>query len=607
MKNKFSLKYNLTCLLTLILGLNMVSCVDNNESDPPIKPFVPGKFTSITEVKALYDGELAKTDYKTRVPVEITEALTIKGIITTDDNLNGNLYKEAYIEDATGGLLLKLNSTGALGMGDSVMINLKGLFLGDYGNFIQLGSEPYTDNSGNRRVGNIEVDDCMSRFSFLNATTPTNVNLVELKANLNNYLGRLVKIDDVQFADSELENDYAVPKEGNTEADYGNRKLEDCYKNNIIVRSSGYSTFAGEKLPQGNGSIVGIVTKFNTTIQLIIRDINEVKMDGERCSGIPGGTVEGDGTKANPYNVAYILGGTPATTDVWVKGYIVGTVDGMSFQTNLNITGPTFTATSNIVLAASATETNPALMIPVQVPFGDLRTALNLVDNAGNHKKLVYIKGQLQTYFSVNGIKTITGYWWPDSNTGVDPDNGGTTDPGTGVVESIDEKFDAVTNETDIALNGWKNIMVAGSRLWRGKTFTNSSTGTTDKYAQATGYKATEDNLECWLITPQVTVKSAKTISFETAKSYWAHADGNNPFEVFYSSNFDGTNVTAANWTKINATTASNSDADNAWIPSGTIDLPVIADKNIVIGFKYKGSKTETTTIRIDNITITNK
>lgn len=296
MKNIISFRYNLTCLLALILGLNMVSCVDNNESDPPIKPFVPGNFITIAELKVKYDGELAKSDYKTRVPVEITQAVTIKGIITTDDNLNGNLYKEAYIEDATGGLLIKLNATGAMNIGDSVMVNLKGLFLGDYGNFIQLGSVPYTDNSGNLRVGNIDVADCMNRFSFRNATNPTNVNLVELKANLNNYLGRLVKIDDVQFANSELGNNYAVEEKDGNKADYGNRKLEDCSKNNIIVRSSGYSSFAGYKLPQGKGSIVGIVTKFTnnsgtTTIQLIIRDINEVKMDGPRC-GDGGGTTD---------------------------------------------------------------------------------------------------------------------------------------------------------------------------------------------------------------------------------------------------------------------------------------------------------------------------
>lgn len=590
MKNKFSLKYNLTCLLALILGLNMVSCVDNNESDPPIKPFVPGKFTSITEVKALYDGELAKTDYKTRVPVEITEALTIKGIITTDDNLNGNLYKEAYIEDATGGLLLKLNSTGALGMGDSVMINLKGLFLGDYGNFIQLGSVPYTDNSGNRRVGNIEVDECMSRFSFLNATTPTNVNLVELKANLNNYLGRLVKIDDVQFADSELENDYAVPKEGNTEADYGNRKLEDCYKNNIIVRSSGYSTFAGEKLPQGNGSIVGIVTKFNTTIQLIIRDINEVKMDGPRCSGIPGGTVEGDGTKANPYNVAYILGGTPATTEVWVKGYIVGTVDGMSFQTNLNITGPTFTATSNIVLAASATETNPALMIPVQVPFGDLRTALNLVDNVGNHKKLVYIKGQLQTYFSVNGIKTITGYWWPDSNTGVDPDNGGTTDPGTG---------DVILEETFATGQGnFKAFSVKGDQVWKHDA--------TNKYMKVSGFfNSTNNENEDWLVSPEINLTGINNASLQfdhTGKLFGANLSD---MTVWVSTNFNGSDLATASWTQVTIPTYMTGN-DWVFVNSGAISLADFKNQSkVFVAFKYISSTTASATWEIKNMKIT--
>ncbi len=588
MKNIFSIKHNLTCLIAFFLGLSMVSCVDNNESDPPVKPFVAGSQITIAQLKSKYDDELAKTDYKLRVPVEITEDQSVKGIITTDDNLNGNLYKEAYIEDATSGILIKINTTGALSMGDSVIVNLKGLYIGDYGSFLQLGSTPYTDNSGNLRVSNVDVDECMSRFSFLNETKPTEVALPALKANLNNYLGRLVIIKDVQFADSELENTYAVAESEGTEADYGNRKLEDCYKNNIIVRSSGYSTFASNLLPQGNGSIVGIVTKYNTTIQLIIRDINEVKMDGARCSGSNNGTPSGSGTKTDPYNVAHVIEGTIGDPFIWVKGYIVGSASGAAFDAGLKLEAP-FVGASNIAIADKADETNPALMIPIQLTAGSVvRTAVNLVDNAGNHKQMVYVRGKLQTYFGKNGIRETNGYWWPDSNTGVDPDD--TTDPGTG---------SAIFEETfATGIGNFKTFSIKGDQAWQHDA--------TNKYMKMSGFAANVSyENEDWLVSPDINLTGINNAALEfehTGKVFGA------PFTdmtVWVSTNFDGSNVATASWTQVAITTYMTGN-DWVFVKSGSISL---ADFNnqpkISVAFKYLSSSTASATWEVKNMKVT--
>ncbi len=64
---------------------------------------------------------------------------SLRGIITASDKVDGNLYKEAYIQDATGGLRLVFESTSGLYIGDSVIVNMKGLYIGDYGNFWQVG------------------------------------------------------------------------------------------------------------------------------------------------------------------------------------------------------------------------------------------------------------------------------------------------------------------------------------------------------------------------------------------------------------------------------------------------------------------------------------
>ncbi len=62
----------------------------------------------------------------------------------------------------------------------------------------------------------------------------------------------------------------------------------DCSKKKIIVRTSGYASFAGETIPDKNGMMTGIITIFSGDYQFIIRDFNEVKLTNDRCMpGVP--------------------------------------------------------------------------------------------------------------------------------------------------------------------------------------------------------------------------------------------------------------------------------------------------------------------------------
>jgi hypothetical protein len=262
----------------LISGLLFaVACIDNNETPPPVKDFVAGEIVTVQQVKALYADQLAIADYTLRYPVEIENDWALKGIITASDKKDGNFYKEAYIEDATGGLRLIFDSTSGLYIGDSVIINVKGLFIGDYGNFWQLGAVPYYEADGDIRVGGMNMDNQCLKLSIGNQTYPAEISVSQAKGSA--YLGKLVRLDDVQFTDAMAGLTWADAENQVTE----NRTLEDCDDNTIIVRTSGYSSAAGELLPSGNGTITGIVTIFNGAYQFIVRDFDEVDMTGTRC------------------------------------------------------------------------------------------------------------------------------------------------------------------------------------------------------------------------------------------------------------------------------------------------------------------------------------
>lgn len=52
--------------------------------------------------------------------------------------------------------------------------------------------------------------------------------------------------------------------------------------------------------------------------------------------------------------------------------------------------------------------------VPVQLPTGAVRNALNLQNNPTNLGKQVTLKGSLEPYFGTSGIKSVTAYVWGD-------------------------------------------------------------------------------------------------------------------------------------------------------------------------------------------------
>ena len=107
---------------------------------------------------------------------------------------------------------------------------------------------------------------------------------------------------------------------------------------------------------------------------------------------------------AEPITVAEAIANNSGTATV--NGYIVGTA---SSKTNYDQEAP-FTSATNLGLADSPDETDPAKILPVQLPSGSIRAGLNLVDNPSNFKAEVNITGSLEAYFSTAGLKSPTAY-----------------------------------------------------------------------------------------------------------------------------------------------------------------------------------------------------
>lgn len=131
----------------------------------------------------------------------------------------------------------------------------------------------------------------------------------------------------------------------------------------------------------------------------------------------------GDGTSAKPYEVSQVLGGATGSS-VWMTGYIVGAVNDKSIS-DAAFAAP-FLLKTNILVAATAGETDINKCVAVQLPAGAVRDAVNLVDNATNLGKQITLKGNLEKYFGVAGMKTVSDYVWGAQGGGDTPATGAT-------------------------------------------------------------------------------------------------------------------------------------------------------------------------------------
>ncbi len=95
---------------------------------------------------------------------------------------------------------------------------------------------------------------------------------------------------------------------------------------------------------------------------------------------------------------------------VTVRGYIVGYVTNSPFETHCAFTANGCNINTNLIMADSPSETNPANAIPVALPSGAIRKGLNLVDHPDHIGRYVEIIGKHSKYFAVSGVKSVTSY-----------------------------------------------------------------------------------------------------------------------------------------------------------------------------------------------------
>lgn len=254
-------KYLISGAVLLSALVSFTSCVKEDFDTPPINiPKVDFKSNiSIADLKTLYLNS-GQTLY------EIKSDTIIQGIVIGNDE-SGNYYKTMIIRDNTAGIELKLDQTNLYTeykIGQRVFIKCKGLYIGNYGNLIQLG---YIYQGAIGRIPQIFIKNHLFKDSLPGAA-PIPV-LTTIPSLPSTPLSTLIKLENVHF---ELAGDEFAPQT----ADATSRNLLDDANNIVVIRTSKYANFAGTKMPEGKGTIVGVLSIFNGIYQITIRDMKDV-------------------------------------------------------------------------------------------------------------------------------------------------------------------------------------------------------------------------------------------------------------------------------------------------------------------------------------------
>lgn len=244
--------------------------------------------TNVITIGSLKEQYESVINASTNSYEQITEDVQIKGRVVGND-IGGNIYNEVSIDDGTGAILICISQGGLfsyLPVGQEIVVDLKGLYIGGYGKQAEIGM-PYTNAKGNSYVSRMSRILWNKHFKLTGVADASKVVAEEFdlsKRTKEEYFtannGKLMTIKNVEFTNADGKTTFA-PSEEKDAANSVNRGLSQNGKaiatSSIVVRTSSYADFAAKQLPAGKLNITGVFTRYRTTWQILIRDERDIQ------------------------------------------------------------------------------------------------------------------------------------------------------------------------------------------------------------------------------------------------------------------------------------------------------------------------------------------
>lgn len=271
------MKKQLYILAMLVGTLALSSCQDGDWDIPEGIPYgnnelEAGTTVTISELQNTYASAISSDNYK-----QITEDLWLRCVINGND-YGDNIYKQISVQDETGGIIIGINGSdqGAfMPVGQKLLISLKGLYIGGYGNQAQIGG---LYNGG---LGRMELSDwkkhvrlIMDGSSDALAFGTMKVDTIDFDASktMAQQAGRVVRLSGVTI--SREGTPVIAPDDGSVSlvSNCVNRTLSGGNAGSkCVLRTSTYAAFKGVTIPTTPVELYGIATIYRGTWQILAR------------------------------------------------------------------------------------------------------------------------------------------------------------------------------------------------------------------------------------------------------------------------------------------------------------------------------------------------
>ena len=222
---------NIKLLLVSMLAAVFSGCMDHHD-DPTNytygNPAVGEANTTIADLKTKYAGIVSSNKAE-----EVQENLVISGVVVGDDE-SGNIYKNLYVNDGSGTLVVGINATGLYA-------------------FLPVGQPDLS-------------------YPEL---TPMEIDEAWLSSANKADAAFFVKINDAEFVEADGLTQYAPEAEGDG-GNGVNRTLK-VGNTNIPFRTSTYANFSTEYMKMGKVDVTGLLTQYNGEWQLTVRTSRDIQ------------------------------------------------------------------------------------------------------------------------------------------------------------------------------------------------------------------------------------------------------------------------------------------------------------------------------------------
>lgn len=278
-------------LITISIFTLLASCVNGDDYNAPDLTGECEDLTANVTVETVLNNANASLQQYLNADENVEDI--IEAYVTSSDE-GGNFYKSLSLVsvDGTRGFTIPVDAYNLYTKfepGRKVFIYMDSLY---YTFDSQIASTEIGSLYNNNTIDNPN-DDAIGRIS---GVTYENIikrscskideddlvnNMTITAAKNNQNINKLIEFNNVQFTDASLGKKYYDPSL-NSFGGATNHEITDEFGNKIIVRISEFATFAGGSIPEGSGKIRGVLTKYNSDFQFMVRTLNDIDLEEPR-------------------------------------------------------------------------------------------------------------------------------------------------------------------------------------------------------------------------------------------------------------------------------------------------------------------------------------